>query len=365
MDASPNTTLSLRATLHDGSSARAIPVLATPYGERLVVRSDDDIAGVPMPKLRRGIATPAGLTLHRIDLPDWRLILHDVPPSGWAHDLRRVGRLSPRSQALYIGAAVLLAAVGAAVWTSGNEMVVAVAPLVPYRVTEPIGRSLVADMGRACMAPAGRAALSRMVAELTPTRGFAEPLVVTVVDVPVVNAVAVPGGHVVIFRRLIEEAASPDEVAGVLAHEFGHVDRQHPNQALIREMGVSLLARSLGGNIGGVADLTLLLHGTRAAEAEADGEAIGVLRAARISPAQLAGFFDRQAGKSDEKGITAVLARLGDYADSHPSDASRAARFRGAALANAKPALSPAEWQALRTICGKPSAVVASQPTSR
>ncbi len=350
MQRQPNIGPPLKATLHDGTSARAIPVQVSPHGERLVVRGEDDVIGVAIAVLRRGAAVPAGLTLHRTDMPDWRLVLHDVPADGWVHRLPGVGRLTSRAAALYAGVAAALVGVAAIGWFQGPAIIAAAAPLVPHRVTEPIGRGYLVQLGRACEAPAGVAALQRLAVRLTPAKGFAEPVVLTVIDEPVVNALALPGGHVAIFRKLIDEAASPDEVAGVLAHELAHVDRQHPNQALIREMGLSLAARSLGGDIGGVADLTLLLHGTRAAEAEADSDAIVLMRAGHVSPRAIAGFFDRQ-NKKNNGLLPAALARLGDYGSTHPSDASRAALFRDATVSGTTAAMSDADWQALRSIC--------------
>ena len=41
-----------------------------------------------------------------------------------------------------------------------------------------------------------------------------------------VNAVALPGGRIILFQGLIDKAKSADEVAGVLAHELGHLRRR-------------------------------------------------------------------------------------------------------------------------------------------
>lgn len=343
------------ATLHDGISARAIPALVSPHGERLVVRSDGDASGVAMGLLRRGALLPSGMTLHRVDRPDWGLVLHHVSAGSWPFHLPRVGRLSAGALALYAGVAATLAGMAATGWFQGGEIVAAMAP---YGVTAPIGRRYVLQMGRACAAPAGVAALQRLAARLAPPQGFAEPLTLTVVDNPGVNAFALPGGHVAITGQLIEAAASPDELAGVLAHELAHVERQHPDQALIRAMGLSLLVRSLGGDVGRIADLALLLHSSRAAEAEADAGAIALLRGAHVATAAMAGFLDRQ---GRVKGVVAgaaagalprAAARLGDYASTHPADSTRAARFCSAAGSNASPAMPDGDWQALRSICG-------------
>src|SRR2546422_11543762 len=46
---------------------------------------------------------------------------------------------------------------------------------------------------------------------------------VTIVDHPAVNAFAAPGGHIVVLRGLLERTRTPEELAGVLAHEIQHV----------------------------------------------------------------------------------------------------------------------------------------------
>ncbi|MEO7521816.1 MAG: M48 family metallopeptidase [Gemmatimonas sp.] len=48
-----------------------------------------------------------------------------------------------------------------------------------------------------------------------------------VVDQPDVNAFAVPGGHIYVYRGLIEKTANMSELAGVMGHEIAHVTRRH------------------------------------------------------------------------------------------------------------------------------------------
>ena len=338
----------VRATLYDGLTARARAVEVAADADSVTVTGGDIAQTLPLADLRRGITVGDKVTLHRSDAPDWRLLVDDVAPGDWPSQLAPVGRLSPRARSLYAAAGVTLLLIIGALWLWGGALLALAAPLVPHRVTEPIGRGIVAEIGTPCTAPAGRAALDRLVTRLTPKRGFAEPVTVTVIDLPIVNAIALPGGHVAVFRQLIAEAASPQEFAGVLAHEFTHVDRRHPNQALLRQMGVSLAAKSIGGDTGGAVDLALLLQSTRGAESAADAGAIALLHAADISPAPLADFFDRQRHQAGK--LPPLLARIGDYAATHPADADRAAKFRAAAIAGT-PAMTAGDWEALKKIC--------------
>jgi predicted Zn-dependent protease len=173
---------------------------------------------------------------------------------------------------------------------------------------------------------------------------------IRVVDVPMVNAAALPGNHIVIFRELITEADTPDEVAGVLAHEIAHVRRRHVTEGMIRELGVGLVITALGGTTGGNADMILGSRYGRAAEAEADADAIAALRAANISPLGTARFFTRM-GATERK-----LGRLGaafSYLSTHPLSDARRAKFRASFDPNRRytPALSRDEWEAIFNIC--------------
>ncbi|MDX7324874.1 M48 family metalloprotease, partial [Providencia rettgeri] len=65
-------------------------------------------------------------------------------------------------------------------------------------------------------------------------------LEVDVVKLPMVNAVTLPGGRIVVFDGLIRAAKSPDEVAGVVAHEIGHVRHRDVMEGLLRQFGLSV-----------------------------------------------------------------------------------------------------------------------------
>ena len=56
---------------------------------------------------------------------------------------------------------------------------------------------------------------------------------VSVVDSPVVNAFAAPGGYIVIYKGLLKYTKSPEELAGVLAHEIEHVIHRHVTRMLL------------------------------------------------------------------------------------------------------------------------------------
>lgn len=325
----------LPATLRAGGGAKAVPVTVTPYGDRLVIRSEDDVIGIPMRSLRRDSTIPDRPTLYRSDERDWSLVIEHVDVDSWVNGIPPQLNFPFRLFAI----AGLVAALGSGLWWQREEIVVAAAPLLPHSVTDPIGRSYLAEMGRPCAGGTGNAALTRLTARLLP-QTLPEPVTVTVVDNPEVNAVALPGGHVALFRGLVDQATSADEVAAALAHEIEHIAHQHPNQAILRASSPAVAARVLGSDAGKMADLTILKKGDKAAEIEADDGAIALLQAAGVSTAGAADFFARQAAQGD-----------GGFSSSHPSDAARAKRFAAADRSGATPALSEADWQAFKAVC--------------
>lgn len=349
--------------LYDGLSAKAQAVRVTPTGRFVEVEGAAGRETIGLDLLRRENHA-ASVTLHRTDMPDWRLTLR----SEAARDLASVQKLHAMTGRHWrnIGLSIAgVAAVGALFWFGGGPVVEAVAPMVPVSVTKPAGEQyaamIIGDEGE-CKSPAGRAALDAMVARVTPRQGFVMPVRVRVTNSRTVNAITLPGGEVIVFAGLIEASQSPEELAGVIAHEFGHVQHYHSNEALIRQFGFSVFLEGLGGNMGGLAATGLMLANTREAEREADGEAIALMKQGSVSPLGLSAFFDRMGGGSgeDAKGKTGEAARRKDGDDfgslfaTHPGDSSRRARFAEAAKGiNATPVIDAAQWQALRNICKK------------
>src|SRR5688500_17856269 len=117
-----------------------------------------------------------------------------------------------------------------------------------------------------------------------------------------VNAFAVPGGHIYVFRGLIERAGSYDAFAGAVAHEIGHVDLRHSAQqmgsASAANTGLTLayvlLGRqpSAGEQVAlGVAGSAAFAKFSRDDEREADSMAVAYLTEARIDPTGMVDMF--------------------------------------------------------------------------
>ncbi len=284
--------------------------------------------------------------------------LHEVAPQLGLrfHDpRRRAARLR-----LTIGAAVAVLAITVAIYLWGIPALAALlAPRVPVAWEESVGRSAIGYLAppeRRCSDPELAAAMDVIVRRLT---GAASPSPYTfrvyVVSHPVVNAYALPGGSMVIFTALLRETRTPEELAGVMAHELQHIVRRHATRAVIQDASTGLLLMALTGDITGPLAYGLQtartlgeLRYSRRAEDEADVEGMKMLLAARVDPTGMIAFFDKI---RQEEGPT---PRPLTYLSTHPEPAERIARLRGMAQAwkgPPEPLLPGSDWPALTRRC--------------
>ncbi|MEB3236165.1 MAG: M48 family metallopeptidase [Candidatus Sericytochromatia bacterium] len=152
-----------------------------------------------------------------------------------------------------------------------------------------------------------------------------------------VNAMALPGGAIVVTQGLLERCSTPEELAGVLAHEIVHVQRRHGLQRMGQELGIQLLLLVLTGGDpsdlwSGAAGLAGLHH-SRQAEDEADKEGLALMLKARIDPQGMVRSFRMLQKLSAESEATALPAFLSD----HPAVADRLARIEAEAARHAGP----------------------------
>lgn len=204
-----------------------------------------------------------------------------------------------------------------------------------------------------CENPTGVAALEKMQARLTGNIDLPYPLTVHILDHEMVNAFALPGGRVVFFRGLLDEAESPDEIAAVFAHEIGHVVNRDPARGALRTAGsIGVLGLLFGDFAGGTVVLFLvnrLIDATYSQEAEAlaDSFAHKTLLETGIPPSALADMFERfLANGGEPDGIT-------EHFMAHPKlgDRIKAAKAADEKLAANRPSLDADDWQALQNIC--------------
>jgi predicted Zn-dependent protease len=138
-----------------------------------------------------------------------------------------------------------------------------------------------------------------------------------------VNAFALPGNHIVILSGLINYSKNSDELAGVMAHEIGHLRLGHIEKKLIKEVGLTVLFTLAGGNSGQeiLKDVVKTISSTafdRNYEAEADLFAVEKMGKAGFDPELLSAFMLRM---SQQESVPDLMV----WMSSHPDSKERAA----------------------------------------
>lgn len=110
-----------------------------------------------------------------------------------------------------------------------------------------------------------------------------------------VNAFTAFNGQLFVFRGLIEQTESPEELAAVLAHELAHAENRHVVKNLVKEIGLtSLILIISGGDPVVMQEITKMVVSSgfsRRMEREADKYAIKYLKHASLNPNRLTQFF--------------------------------------------------------------------------
>ena len=230
---------------------------------------------------------------------------------------------------------------------------------VPATVEETVGAQMIEKLAAEsnyCRDEEGLAALDGLVARLAATTDGIYHYKVYVVDEEVLNAFAAPGGHIVLYNEIIQQSESPNEMAGVLAHEMAHVANRHPARGMVEAMGYGVfrLLTPGDGSIGSeIAEKVLTGHYSREDELEADRYGVEMLNAAGVDSTGLNQFFNRLQAMDDD--VPGAL----EFLSTHPSGDTRKNALEGLSETG-KPALTDEEWEHLRNVCsetGKPSAV--------
>ena len=310
------------ARYHDGTTAscRVSPVVRKGSDERLLV---EDAAS------RRELA---GL------VPQLQPLVGPPPAAG--------GRVATLG-------ATLVALVGL-FWLAVDYGTEYAAPLLPYSLQAKLGETVyddLADGKRECEGEAGLAALNGLAQRLATAAGYKHDVVVRVIDGGPVNAFTLPGGILVFYSDLIAQAKDPNQVAGVLAHELGHVVHYHPMKGVLRQYGLDLLARLVTGGysdvVNGMAtggNVLLALRNGRAFEREADAEGVSMLEKLGVRADGVSSFFEQMMEHQPKD-----MAAAAGIWSSHPPTGERIAATKRPA--SGKPAFTEAEWKAIRNVC--------------
>ncbi len=238
------------------------------------------------------------------------------------------------------------------------------APLVPLAAERKLGDAVDAkvrgmldrkhagaafECGHAAREKPGVEALDKMMKRLSDTASLRLPLTAVVLRRPEANAIALPGARIYVFEGLIAKADNPDELAGVIAHEIGHVAHRDGTRAVLQAGGLSLMfGMLLGDFVGGgavvIAARTVLQSSySRRVEMAADDYGARLMNKAGGNARALAVILGKIGGAT-EPGMDILL--------DHPQTKARIAVINKiAAPRAARPWLGTAEWAALKRIC--------------
>jgi Zn-dependent protease with chaperone function len=228
-------------------------------------------------------------------------------------------------------------------------------PLVPQAFERRLGdvadgqvKALFGD--KTCDDASGQAAFTKLVNAVRGAAGLDTSVESAVLASAIPNAFALPGGKVYLFDGLLAKAENPDEIAGVLAHELGHVKHRDSMRSLIYHGGTSFLIGLLFGDITGSGALIFASRSlvtashSRETEHAADTVSIDVMHSLGRSPKPMGQLLFRVTGKEADKGLS-ILA-------GHPLTEDRLARMsREDRPPGGAPLLSSEEWASLKAIC--------------
>ncbi len=166
------------------------------------------------------------------------------------------------------------------------------------------------------------------------------------IDQPVINAFAGPGGYVGVYAGLVLATQSEGELAAVMAHEIAHVTQRHlmrsienQSQLALPTLAVLVAAAILGAQVSGdvaaaavtgiqAASVQQQINFTRDNEKEADRVGIVTLSKAGHDPFSMAGFFERLSKESRAQENNAP-----EFLRTHPVNTNRIADAVGRAEA--------------------------------
>lgn len=356
------------ARWYDGTTpvAREVTVVVSPQGVKAI--GDDGVAGEwEWHELRQPPRLQSGdpVRLEPAYASDEALLIEDEAFLDTIRDLApaEARRFAPATRRRVRRITAILAATAAA----AGALYFAVIPFladrmatrVPVAWEEELGRetmeSLTLGFARCEAAPANDA-LNGMVRRLAAARPSDYRFNAVIVNSDAVNAFAAPGGHIVVYRGLLGATGSPEELAGVLAHEMQHVYGRHGTRLMLRQIPLQVLTASITGEtrsagrvVNALGSLGMLRY-QREHEADADSSGVALLVAAGIDPRGMGAFFRTlRESAGEEPGVLRYLS-------SHPQTTDRIGRIdRWAASAPpGTPLLPGRDWRAIRSSCGQP-----------
>ena len=202
-----------------------------------------------------------------------------------------------------------------------------------------------------CRSPAGLAALNKMMARLTALESGRREFSIHVLDTDIPNAMALPGERILVLRGLLDMAENPNAVAGVLAHELGHVRSRDSMNKVVETSAVSILLGLVLGDVTGGAILTGLSDTalnsaySRDKERRADRYAVDLMNHGGFDAVPLSDLLEKLTKDHEE------MEEMLSWMSSHPVTKDRKDFIHEHAMADGTSILTDSEWQDLKNIC--------------
>jgi predicted Zn-dependent protease len=117
-----------------------------------------------------------------------------------------------------------------------------------------------------------------------------------------------PGGYMVVYEGIIKKMKSEEELAGLLAHEFSHIQLKHTLKSTFNSIGFSALLQiifggfddSVIGLLGNQTEQLRQLHYSRTLEQEADENGFNLMKAQQLDPKGMVNLFERLKAESND-----------------------------------------------------------------
>jgi predicted Zn-dependent protease len=230
---------------------------------------------------------------------------------------------------LTLAAAVASVVIAASLYIWGiPAMSAVVTSYVPVSWEEKLGAGVMSHLASPeslCKDETLRQAVDQIFARLIPAQSdIPYTFQISIIDAPMVNAFAAPGGYIGLYHGLIKQTGSPEELAAVLAHEVQHIIKRHSTRSLLQQASSKILMAALSGDVTGAQAFGLanagyfaLLKNSRRAEREADEEGLKMLLEAGIDPGGMVAFFEGMKERED------TIPGIFKYFSSHPGTQGR------------------------------------------
>lgn len=126
------------------------------------------------------------------------------------------------------------------------------------------------------------------------------PIEILYADEDIMNAYAVPGGKIVVYRGLIEKMDDWKQLAGLIAHEQAHVENRHSLKSLSRNLSIYIAISVITTDVSGISTVLIdnafklkELSNSRSFETEADDEGFNFLLNSKIDPNGMVQLFEK------------------------------------------------------------------------